>query len=189
MSTPSSNTTTGTTGTSTPSNNVSIEVELTDYAKDILQEILGTNQSNLLNQIINFISTYLSQAKLEQYASEIQSIVSTYGKEAETDVEQSFEILVSIKNIIEDLYNYLESIKGSLPKVDRTFAANNIGTIQQTVVVLAIDHLKDAEFISKDALVKILSFVNSINNLSINMKVSSFFPLSCFKSTSTATSQ
>ncbi|AKI80312.1 hypothetical protein QJ850_gp387 [Acanthamoeba polyphaga mimivirus] len=159
-------------------NNVNLEIQLTDKAREVLEEVfdLKTN-SSLLNNVIEFITKYLTPTKLQQYVDEIRKILDILGKELDTGIELSFEILVSIKNIIEDFYSYLESIKlDLLSKTDRLFVSKHIDLIQQTVIVLAIDKLDESDFISKESLVKILSFVKSINNLTINMKVGRFIP-------------
>ncbi|AAV50845.1 hypothetical protein [Acanthamoeba castellanii mimivirus] len=159
-------------------NNVNLEIQLTDKAREVLEEVFNLkSNSSLLNNVVEFITKYLTPTKLQQYVDEIRKILDILGKELDTGIELSFEILVSIKNIIEDFYGYLESIKFDLlSKTDRLFVSKHIDLIQQTVIVLAIDKLDESDFISKESLVKILSFVKSINNLTINMKVGRFIP-------------
>lgn len=159
-------------------NNVNLEIQLTDKAREVLEQVFNLkSNSPLLNSVVEFITKYLTPTKLQQYVDEIRKILDILGKELDTGIELSFEILVSIKNIIEDFYSYLESIKFDLlSKTDRLFVSKHIDLIQQTVIVLAIDKLDESDFISKESLVKILSFVKSINNLTINMKVGRFIP-------------
>nr|AEX62537.1 hypothetical protein mv_R332 [Moumouvirus Monve] len=156
---------------------VNIDIELTDQSKEILKEIFKDEESKLsiIKDTVKFVSQIISKDKLEKYTNEIKRIIEIE-KGNGSEVIESVEILISIRKIIEDLYNYLESIKKSLlDKSSRNFIKNNIDLIQQVVIILAIQGLDEINVINKDTLIKILSFVKTVNNISINMKIRNFF--------------
>ncbi|AQN68516.1 hypothetical protein [Saudi moumouvirus] len=164
---------------------VNIDIELTDQSKEILKEIFKDEESKLsiIKDTVKFVSQIISKDKLEKYTNEIKRIIEIE-KGNGSEVIESVEILISIRKIIEDLYNYLESIKKSLlDKSSRNFIKNNIDLIQQVVIILAIQGLDEINVINKDTLIKILSFVKTVNNISINMKIRNFFLTCCFKKT------
>ncbi|AGC02142.1 hypothetical protein H012_gp312 [Acanthamoeba polyphaga moumouvirus] len=164
---------------------VNIDIELTNQSKEILKEIFKDDESKLsiIKDTVKFVSQIISKDKLEKYTNEIKRIIEIE-KGNGSEVIESVEILISIRKIIEDLYNYLESIKKSLlDKSSRNFIKNNIDLIQQVVIILAIQGLDEINVINKDTLIKILSFVKTVNNISINMKIRNFFLTCCFKKT------
>ncbi|AGF85111.1 hypothetical protein QJ854_gp671 [Moumouvirus goulette] len=164
---------------------VNIEVELTDQSKEILNEIFKDEESKLsiIKNTVKFVSQVISKDKLRKYTNEIKNIIEIE-KGNGSEIIESVEILISIRKIIEDLYNYLESIKKSLlDKSSRNFIKNNIDLIQQVVIILAIQGLDEINIINRDTLVNILSFVKTVNNISINMKIKNFFLTCCFKKT------
>ncbi|AVL95002.1 hypothetical protein ma616 [Moumouvirus australiensis] len=162
---------------------LNIDVELTDQSKEILNEIFKDEESKLaiIKDTVKFVTQIISKDKLEKYTNEIKRIIEIE-KGNGSEIVESVEILISIRKIIEDLYNYLESIKKSLlDKSSRNFIKNNIDLIQQVVIILAIQGLDETNIINKDTLVNILSFVKTVNNISINMKIRNFFLTCCFK--------
>ncbi|BCS83392.1 hypothetical protein QLL95_gp0731 [Cotonvirus japonicus] len=157
-----------------------ITKRLSNKAKEVLTELIGNE--NLINEIIKFINTFINEDKLSQYTYEIKKIILSVGKGIETGVEESIEILVSIRTILKDLYSHLESLKTTkLTKTDRLFVANNIEYIRHAVIVMAIDGIDESDFISKDGLIKILKFIKSIGHLVIDMTNKKNFPFCCFK--------
>ncbi|QGR54135.1 hypothetical protein [Moumouvirus maliensis] len=162
---------------------LNIDVELTDQSKEILNEIFKDEESKLaiIKDTVKFVTQIISKDKLEKYTNEIKRIIEIE-KGNGSEIVESVEILISIRKIIEDLYNYLESIKKSLlDKSSRNFIKNNIDLIQQVVIILAIQGLDETNIINKDTLINILSFVKTVNNISINMKIRNFFLTCCFK--------
>ncbi|AZL89163.1 hypothetical protein QKC54_gp0676 [Megavirus baoshan] len=160
-----------------------IDFDLSEYGKEILNEIFQNDESklNLVQDTIKFVIKTISREKLEKYTQEIKKIIQIE-KGTGSEIIESVEILISVKKIIEDLYTYLESIKASvLDKSGRNFIKKNIDLIQQVVIILAIDGLDETNLIDKETLINILGFVKTVNNISINMKIRNFFLACCTK--------
>lgn len=160
-----------------------IDFDLSEYGKEILNEIFQNDESklNLIQDTIKFVTKIISREKLDKYTQEIKKIIQIE-KGTGSEIIESVEILISVKKIIEDLYTYLESIKASvLDKSGRNFIKKNIDLIQQVVIILAIDRLDETNLIDKETLINILGFVKTVNNISINMKIRNFFLACCTK--------
>lgn len=162
-------------------------IDVSDSAKSILSEIFKNDAIKLavIDQTIKFVDTVIDKNKIREYVDEIKKIIVIEQKDDPIVIE-SIEILGCIKNILEDLYSHLESIKTSaLSSTEREFVKNNIDIIAQVILVVAFDELEDSGFVEKDVLIKILSFVRIAAVLDINMHVSKartfFNKLSCCK--------
>ncbi|XWV25886.1 hypothetical protein QJ857_gp1195 [Tupanvirus soda lake] len=157
------------------------KIDLSNEAKLLLSEIFKNEPSKLeiIDKTTNFVLAVISMKKIIQYRNEIKKIIDIENSDNHPSIE-AIEIMISIKNILEDLYSHLESIKESnLTKQERSYVKDNIDIIAQVVIVLAIDAIEDKSIINQDVLIKILTFVKVASVIDINMHVKRSFLLCC----------
>ena len=151
-------------------------VDISASAREILAQVFKDDAIKLavIDRTIKFADVIIDKNKIREYTDEIKKIIAIEQKDDPILIE-SIEILGCIKNILEDLYSHLESIKKSvLTSSDRDFIKNNIDVIAQVVLVVAFDGVEESGLIDKDILIKILSFVRIAAVLDIDMHVSKF---------------
>lgn len=152
-------------------------VDISDQSKEILAEIFKNDPAKtaFIDKAVKFVLTIFDKSKIEEYTNEINKII-IIEKGNESEVVEVIEILVSIKNILEDLYSHLETIKETvLTKDDRQFVKNHIDIIAQVIIIVAIDEIEEKNLIDRETLLKILSFVKVATMIDINMNVKKNF--------------
>lgn len=158
-----------------------VEIDVSDSAKEILATIFKNDDEKKQNleKAIRFVSAIVDGGKIKEYVDEIKKIIKIEKGDGSKFIE-AIEILGCIANILVDLYDHLEAIKTvALDKNDREFIKSNIDIVAQVIIVVALDHIEEMNFIEKDVLIKILSFVRIAAAIDINMNIKKCF--ACFK--------
>ena len=132
---------------------------------------------------MEFVTSVIPKNKLAQYVNEFRKVIEN-GKGVDNGVVvlepmnrkviSDIEILQPIKNILVDLYEYLDEIKYELNRNARKFVKNNIDLISQIVLIAAMEGVGANDLIDDNVLLFVLSFVNRISTLTLNMSVNNF---------------
>lgn len=140
--------------------------DITESRKEILLEVFKYEpiKIELINRSTQFIFMAIEKNKLAEYSINMKG------------AKDGIDLLDQIKYTLEDLYNQFESIKDTkLSKLGRNFVGENIDLISIILILMSLD----TDIIPDDILTKILSFVKSMINLDIDMKVERKFLFCC----------
>lgn len=156
--------------------------DISSQVQSLLAQIYSSDTAKLaeIGQTMNLIKNIIPPNQIGKYTDQIEQMINIIKSNQSASIE-AMQLLPSIKNIIVDLYDYLERIKTNvLTPSNRLFVKNNIDMIVMATIIAAMVSTQDFNLINQTTMMNVLDIIKVLVSLNIDMDVKNCI-VGCYK--------